>query len=117
MQSFEAHVRCVRKTGTDSIKDAKGLNLATVSLLVDHDRWVDVGTELLPVANLIINVQVRGGGLTPLRLLEFSEAILHTFMSCIKVEVKMLMSTAGAILIDHRVARRVDLLDIAPPFE
>lgn len=85
MQRLETLVRRGSETRADSVEDAQRFNLAAISLLVDYDRRVNVGTILLPVVDLSIDGFVHGLGVTPGRLSLAPEAVLDALLRRIPV--------------------------------
>lgn len=85
VQRLETLVRRGSETRADSVEDAQRFNLAAISLLVDYDRRVNVGTILLPVVDLSIDGFVHGLGVTPGRLSLTPEAVLDALLRRIPV--------------------------------
>lgn len=87
------------ETRTYRVEDTEWLNLSAIGLLVDNDRWVDVGSIFLPIVNLSVDVLVFRLSVTPSRLTLASKAFLNARLSGVPVELSELVSTLRAVLI------------------
>jgi len=117
VQSFQTDIRSIGEAGADSIENTQWLNLSTVGFLVDDDWRVDVCAKFFPVIDLLLNIAVFGRDFSPAAFWNVKETFLDAFLGFIKVNFKVFVRPSWAVFVNYRVARRVDLPDVAPPFE
>ena len=90
MQSLQALLRRVLEPGAESIVNRQWLDLSSISLLVNDDGRVDVGSVKLPVLDLVVDNSVVGIRADPVGP---GEALLHAILGVFVGEAKLLMGT------------------------
>lgn len=115
MESLKALVGGFSKTSTDCIEHRHWLNLATVALLIDHDRRVDVSAILLPIADLLIDPRVVYFQVTPFAFIRYTEAIFDTVSGLGPIKLDIVMCSPRAVLINDRETCLVNPIDVVPP--
>ena len=94
VESLEALVGRLCETGANCIEHAQRLDLSTVSLLVNDNRGVDIGSILIPVGNFFVDLSVVGGSETPFRLICPAKTVLNALHCIVKIHVHVLVSSA-----------------------
>lgn len=115
MQSLQALIGWVREAGANRVEHGHGFDLAAISLLVDHNGGVNVGSVFPPVGDLLVNESVVGVLFSPSRLRDVVEALLNALLSLFEVQLEELVGTLGAGLVDDGSARVVHPRNVLPP--
>ena len=85
MEGLKALVRRLCEACTDGIEHADWLDLTTVGLLIDHNRWVNVGSIFFPIGNFFVNVGVVCLAGAPLALVKTTKTSLYALLSGLPV--------------------------------
>ena len=117
MESLHALIGWIGESSTDRVVHTQRLDLSSVSLLINDNGRVDVGSIFSPVRNFIIDLLVVGVFRLPIRLLVTCtcETLLDASKCVIKVEIECLVSTPRTGDIYDTVACTVNFVDVIPP--
>jgi hypothetical protein len=116
VERLHALIGWLGEPGADCIVHTQRFDLPSVSLLINDNRWVNVGTVLSPVSNFIINLLIVGVFRFPIGFLTRAcETLLNAIKCVLKVELESLMSTSGTVDIYHTIASPVYFVNVIPP--
>ena len=112
MESLKALFRRIGKSSAKGIVDAQRLNLSSVGLLIDYNRWIDCSSILPPVLDFFVNFFIVVRRCLPITS---GKTLLDAGLCLLKVDIKPFVSISRTSLIDHTVTGPVNFMDILPP--
>jgi len=82
----------IEEASADGIHDSLSFHLATVCAVIDHDRWNNISTMLVPVVDFILDNLVLSAITGPLLLITGAKALVHAILGALPVQfVKIFM--------------------------
>ena len=112
MESLKALFGRIGKSSAKGIVDAQRLNLSSVGLLIDYNRWIDRSSILSPVLDFSVNFFIVVRTCLPITS---SKTLLDAGLCFLKVDIKPFVSISRTRLIDHAVTGSVNLMNVLPP--